>query len=170
MINNPYQIQNNGYPMQYNPYNPYNLNPSGLQRCCAPEETVQPRPQYQQNVGLNGRIVPGIDNINANEVPMDGSMAFFPNQDMTEIYAKRWDADGRIKTVVYTPRIEPEMSQTINCANERENSKIDLLEDVRTAFCERLDVIESKLDELVSNSDKLKAKTTSARTKKETDI
>ena len=46
------------------------------------------QPMPQQIAGINGRIVQAVENINANEVPMDGSMAFFPKQDMSEIYVK----------------------------------------------------------------------------------
>lgn len=54
----------------------------------------------QQIIGINGRVVQAVENINANEVPMDGSMAFFPKQDMSEIYVKGWNADGTIRTIV----------------------------------------------------------------------
>ena len=38
------------------------------------------QPMPQQITGINGRIVQAVENINANEVPMDGSMAFFPKR------------------------------------------------------------------------------------------
>ena len=64
------------------------------------------QPMPQQIAGINGRIVQAVENINANEVPMDGSMAFFPKQDMSEIYVKGWNADGTINTIVYKPCCE----------------------------------------------------------------
>lgn len=83
-MNNPYQA-----PMMNNPYmqsqNPYMDRMNFLQSY---QQSLQQQPMPQQIAGINGRIVQAVENINANEVPMDGSMAFFPKQDMSEIYVK----------------------------------------------------------------------------------
>lgn len=66
-----------------------------------PQQFVQ---QPQQNaVQMYGRIVPAQECIAPNEVPMDGNTAFFPKQDLSEIYAKSWGADGKIYTRLYKP-------------------------------------------------------------------
>ena len=81
MINNPYQttpMMNNGYVPQYGTYQ---YNPMANIQRFQPQEQIQPQiqqPMPQQVVGINGRMVQAVENINANEVPMDGSMAFFP--------------------------------------------------------------------------------------------
>jgi hypothetical protein len=104
-MNNPYQtpIMNNYLPQ----YGAYQYNPvANIQRFQS-QEQIQPQiqqPMPQQIAGINGRIVQAVENINANEVPMDGSMAFFPKQDMSEIYVKGWNADGTIKTIVWITR------------------------------------------------------------------
>lgn len=96
-MNNPYQA-----PMMNNPYiqsqNPYMDRMNFLQNY---QQSLQQQPMQmnqqpipQQIAGINGRIVQAVENINANEVPMDGSMAFFPKQDMSEIYVKGWNADN----------------------------------------------------------------------------
>lgn len=58
------------------------------------QEQFQPQQfmqQPQQNtVQMYGRIVPAQECIAPNEVPMDGNTAFFPKQDLSEIYAKSW--------------------------------------------------------------------------------
>ena len=60
------------------------------------QPTVQQyqQPSYMQQTAqrINGRVVQSADMITANDVPMDGSVAFFPTQDLSEIYAKSWDA------------------------------------------------------------------------------
>lgn len=84
------------------------------------------QPIPQQVSGINGRIVQAVENINANEVPMDGSMAFFPKQDMSEIYVKGWNADGTIRTIVYKPYTDPKDNQTVNSMANAENAKFTL--------------------------------------------
>lgn len=102
-MNNPYQM-----PMMNNSYmqsqNPYMDRMNFLQNY---QQSLQQQPMPQQIAGINGRIVQAVENINANEVPMDGSMAFFPKQDMSEIYVKGWNADGTIRTIVYKPYTAP---------------------------------------------------------------
>ena len=112
------------YPQQYGNYAPYQQ---------IQQQRFQPQEQYQavqnqQTIGLNGRIVQVVENINANEVPMDGSMAFFPKQDLSEIYVKGWNADGTIKTIVYKPQIDNKSMQAVNTSLDTEKLKIDLSE------------------------------------------
>lgn len=86
------------YPQQYGNYAPYQQM---QQQRFQLQEQYQAM-QNQQAIGLNGRIVQVVENINANEVPMDGSMAFFPKQDLSEIYLKGWNADGTSnKTAIF---------------------------------------------------------------------
>lgn len=63
-------------------------------------------PQIQQPVmkqGIAGRMVKTIDEIAPNEIPMDGSIALFPTQDGSTIFAKGWNTDGTISTIEYAP-------------------------------------------------------------------
>ena len=97
-------------------YGAYQYNPMANIQRFQSQEQIQPQiqqPMPQQIAGINGRIVQAVENINANEVPMDGSMAFFPKQDMSEIYVKGWNADGTINTIVYKPYIAPKDNQTV---------------------------------------------------------
>lgn len=83
--------------MNYTPnYGTYQYNPmASYQRYQQPEPTQ----------GISGRVVQAVETINPNEVPMDGSVAFFPKQDLTEIYAKSWNADGTIRTLTFKPAL-----------------------------------------------------------------
>ena len=100
-MNNQYQQPQNNF--QYNPgYNAYPYNPwANLQR--------MPQQEQFQNIsqpvqaGINGKIVSDMNAIAANDVPMDGSVAIFPKNDLSEIYAKQWASDGKISTVVFKP-------------------------------------------------------------------
>ena len=146
MINNPYQPQMMTYTPGYNayPYNPMQR----FQEQQLPQQPVQQVPQQQTQSGINGRMVAAVEQIAANDVPMDGSVAFFPKQDLTEIYAKQWGADGSIKTVVYKPYTEPKNSQGINNTENVENLKIDLSDESTAVFMQKFDEIFNKFDEL----------------------
>lgn len=60
---------------------------------------------YQQNrfASLPGRVVNNLDEITPQEVPMDGSVSLFPQNDYSAIYAKTWTKDGTIATVKFVP-------------------------------------------------------------------
>lgn len=52
------------------------------------------------------RMLPGIVVNSSNEIPvdaipMDGTIAVFPKQDLSEIYIKQWRSDGTIQTKVF---------------------------------------------------------------------
>ena len=53
------------------------------------------RPQMQ------GRTVASADEITVQEVPTDGTMGWFPAQDGSCVWGKRWTPDGSISTVRY---------------------------------------------------------------------
>lgn len=154
------------YPQQYGNYAPYQQ---------MQQQRFQPQEQYpvlqnQQAIGLNGRIVQVVENINANEVPMDGSMAFFPKQDLSEIYVKGWNADGTIKTIVYKPQIDNKSVQAVNTSLDTEKLKIDLSEQVTVGIMQRFDDLSAKIEQL-ENKVALgtQRKTSQSQSKKESD-
>ena len=102
----------------------------------------------QQIAGINGRIVQAVENINANEVPMDGSMAFFPKQDMSEIYVKGWNADGAINTIVYKPYTAPKDNQTVNSMANTENAKFTLSDESTQLFLNKFEELSEKIGQL----------------------
>lgn len=168
--NNPYNIPSY-YPQQYTGYPQY-LQPMQATRYQSQEQApVQMQGTYQQQpVGINGRMVQSVENINANEVPMDGSMAFFPKQDMSEIYVKAWDANGLIKTIVYKPQIDNKSVQAVNTSLDTEKLKIDLSEQVTAGIMQRFDDLSAKIEQL-ENKVALgtQRKTSQSQSKKESD-
>lgn len=154
------------YPQQYGNYAPYQQM---QQQRFQPQEQFQTM-QSQQAIGLNGRIVQVVENINANEVPMDGSMAFFPKQDLSEIYVKGWNADGTIKTIVYKPQIGNKSVQAVNTSLDTEKLKIDLSEQVTAGIMQRFDDLSAKIEQLESKvASGTQRKTTQSQSKKESD-
>lgn len=68
--------------------------------------------QVQKPVGLPGKMVSSQADITPNDVPMDGRVSLFPQQDYSCIIAKAWNAEGKIDTVVYVPQ-KPETAEEI---------------------------------------------------------
>lgn len=155
MINNPYQttpMMNNGYVPQYGAYN---YNPmTNMQRYQQQEVPQVQQAMPQQITGINGRVVQTAENINANEVPMDGSMAFFPKQDLSEIYVKGWDANGLIKTIVYKPYTDANSNNPNNLSSTDKKSKFDLSDESTELFMNKFDELFGKIEQLEDRFDK----------------
>lgn len=86
---------------------PYYMQPQ-LQRT----QPMEPQyPQYNTNnftkpVGLLGKSVDSIDVVRAMDIPLDGSISYFPLTDGSAIVTKQLQNDGTSKTVVYKPTTE----------------------------------------------------------------
>ena len=63
----------------------------------------QPQPVYKQPVGLQGKSVDSIDVVKAMDIPLDGTISYFPLTDGTAIVTKQLQQDGSSKTIVYKP-------------------------------------------------------------------
>lgn len=173
MVNNPYQttpMMNNNYMPMQNPYADRMNFLQNYQQSLQQPIQMNQQPMPQQIAGINGRIVQAVENINANEVPMDGSMAFFPKQDMSEIYVKGWNADGTIKTIVYKPQIDNKSMQAVNNSLDTEKLKIDLSEQATAGIMQRFDDLSAKIEQL-ENKVALgtQRKTSQSQSKKESD-
>lgn len=163
------QYPNSIYNPQIQPYFQYG-NYGGNQY---QQQRFEPQQQFQQQMQpvqqsqstfINGKIVPSVDVINANDVPMDGSVAIFPKQDMSEIYAKQWNADGTIRTMVYKPILDGHPS---NLSSEDKKQGFATVEDVRTVFREEINGLYGKIEELEQSIGRSGNKTRTSATKKE---
>lgn len=149
------------YGQQYQNFQP------PYQQNLAQSQMQVPQQQFQQMpVGINGKVVPSVENITANDVPMDGSVAFFPRQDMTEIYAKSWNSDGTIRTIVFKPVLDGNPN---NLPQNEEKLKIGLSEDVTEAFMKRFDDIADRIEKLEKSMTTPTTKSSGSRAKKEAD-
>ena len=152
-MNNPYQapMMNNPYIQSQNPYmdrmNFLQNYQQNLQQPLVPTQMSGANQQAmpQQIVGINGRIVQAVENINANEVPMDGSVAFFPKQDLTEIYAKSWNADGTIRTLTFKPVLN---DKTDILSGDTEKLEFDLSEKATEGIMAKLNELSEKIEQL----------------------
>ena len=147
-MNNPYQapMMNNPYIQSQNPYmDRMNFLQNYQQSLQQQPMQMNQQPMPQQIAGINGRIVQAVENINANEVPMDGSVAFFPKQDLTEIYAKSWNADGTIRTLTFKPVLN---DKTDVLSGDTEKLEFDLSEKATEGIMAKLNELSEKIEQL----------------------
>lgn len=93
-----------------NNYNPYYTQPQRFQ----PTEPIQPintqpyiPPQtHNTQQVLLGKSVDSIDVVKAMDIPLDGTISYFPLTDGSAIVTKRLQSDGTSKTTIYRPVVE----------------------------------------------------------------
>ena len=136
----------------YNTYNPY-LNRYYGQQQPQPMEM----PMQQQNVSqmvlnrLNGKQVESIDIVKNLEIPLDGSISYFPLVNGSAIATKQLMQDGTSKITIYEPKKEKEQIKyaTIEDIDKKlENldfSEIDDLKDELNDIKKELKEIKGKL-------------------------
>lgn len=138
----PYQQM---YPQQMPQQSMQNIYMDRLAQIQAMQSQNVPPAQMQTiNYGLNGKVVEQIENITANDVPMDGNVAIFPRRDMTEIYVKNWTPNGTIQTVVFKP-VEVVAG---NVSPTEKNLKIGLSDEVSEAIFKKFDEMSDRFDKL----------------------
>lgn len=91
--------------------------------------------RYAAPSTLPGRQISSIDEIMPNDVPMDGSVSFFPVRDGSCVYAKYWNRQGTIDTVKFVPAIATSEEETVN-------NQPDFVQEI----LRRLDKIEKSLN------------------------
>lgn len=154
---NPYQMpQTNSYMPQYQSYQPAYNPMQNIQRF------QQPQQPDQMQQGIFGKVVQSQDSIVANDVPMNGSVAFFPKSDLSEIYAKQWSADGTISTMVFKP-IQNDSPDKLS--QDTEKLKIGLSDEATEVFNKHFDTLFSKMEELEKKIDEKSLTKTNARAK-----
>lgn len=146
--------------------NPYYFQPQN-QRIQPMEQQNQPYTSPLQNPMqnsplqnrqfLNGKSVDSIDVVKAMDIPLDGSISYFPIADGSAIVTKQLQTDGTSKTIVYRPVNEekkdtpvyvtmPELEKTI--------SELDFgdIEDIK----DELKEVKKELKELKELKNKIK--------------
>ncbi|MCR5254612.1 MAG: hypothetical protein K6D96_01650 [Acetatifactor sp.] len=118
-----------------------------------------PSPQSQ---GLPGKIVNDFNEIMANDVPMNGSYAFFIKGDLSEVQARAWSPDGRIVSVPFKAVLPV---KTNNLPSETKQADLGLSEDVTKAFMEQFEELKERLSSIEENF----SKQSTTRRKKEGD-
>ena len=166
---NPYQTYQQAPAMTYSPgFNAYQYNPMQNVQQRLPQEQMQPQQVQQPSPmsGMVGKMVGRIEDIAPQDVPMTGAPAFFPKQDLSEIYVKSWNSNGTLDTVVFKP---VPMTDGINPMDDGKKLEIGLSDDVRVAFMKRFHELERNISSIQSPLTKNITKSTRSSTKKESD-
>ena len=115
-----------------------------------PQTTVQTKP-----MALLGKSVDSIEVVKAMDIPLDGSISYFPLTDGTAIVTKQLQQDGTSKTVIYKPTEEKEIKENKYITSEELTTAIngiDLsdIEDLK----EELNELKKQIKELKKNKNK----------------
>ena len=92
---------------------PYNYQPmyqNMQQPMQQPIQKVQPTEQFPR---LQGKSVDSVDVVKAMDIPLDGSISYFPLTDGTAIVSKQLQQDGTSKTVIYKPMEEKDIAEEL---------------------------------------------------------
>lgn len=94
-------------------YNNYGYNPyyqqqrmQGMEQQQPMMTSYQPPVQLTKPTNLLGKSVDNIDVVKAMDIPLDGSISYFPLTDGSAIVSKQLQNDGTSKIVVYKPTQE----------------------------------------------------------------
>lgn len=125
-------MYNNPYFNQQQRYQPMPMANQPMQQPTYMQPIVQPT----QPIGLLGKIVDSIDVVKSMDIPLDGSISYFPLADGTAIVSKQLQTDGTSKTTVYKPVTEEqkELPKYVTLEEvKKEISNIDLsdLDDIK---------------------------------------
>ncbi len=102
-------------------------------------------PFNNQTANMSGRFVNDFSEIGVNEVPMDGKYALFAKNDLSEIVAKAWNANGQIVNIVFKPCIDDKAGTS---TREVQNNEFRLSEEFSDMITQRFDDISSQIEKL----------------------
>lgn len=156
--------------MAFNPYYGYIPNQYGKSSYYMQQPNVTPQYQpqateymnqmqnaYQKPLGLQGKTVDNIEVVKATDIPLDGSISYFPLVDGSSIVTKQLMQDGTSRMIVYKP------AETTPKANTTESKEIyvtekQLEEKLKTFNNEELkqeiEKLKKQIKDLTSNSKK----------------
>lgn len=130
------------YPSQY-PYSPM-LNP---QQRLAQMEQMYPQfsqqnlvgtqmslPQQPQIIGIQGKIVSDFETVKSTEIPLDGSISYFPTTNREYVYAKSLNLNtGSSEYEIY--------KRVVEMPQEQKKEEFD----IKAYFDEKFEVLEQRL-------------------------
>ena len=153
--------------MAFNPYYGYTPQYGRNPYIQQPIATPQYQPQttdymnqiqnaYQKPLGLQGKTVDNIEVVKATDIPLDGSVSYFPLVDGSAIITKQLQADGTSRMVVYKPietkqpkQVEVQETYITEKELDEKLSKLDNKE-----LKEEIEKIKKQIKDLTNNSKK----------------
>lgn len=68
-----------------------------------PYQSIQPYQNTNRYAYLQGKVIDNIDAVRVADIPLDGSISYYPLADGTAIVSKQLQQDGTSKIIVYKP-------------------------------------------------------------------
>lgn len=102
--NNPYGNPYFNSPFYNGAYSYQTPQPRNMQPTQLTPQTNQA--QQYNTFGLQGKTVDSVDVVKATDIPLDGSVSYFPLVDNSAIITKQLQQDGTSKMIVYRPVID----------------------------------------------------------------
>ena len=111
------------------------------------QQAIQPQAQMQSTNNFTplGKIVDSVDIVKATDIPMDGSMYYFPKADGSEIFGKQWLANGQTRILTFKAILDEEGN---NLSSEVEKFKIEPSEEFLEVFQGMFDGVLERIDKL----------------------
>lgn len=151
--------------MAFNPYYSYTpqygRNPYIQQPVTTPQYQPQAidymqsiQPTYQKAITLQGKTVDNIEVVKATDIPLDGSVSYFPLVDGSAIVTKQLQADGTSRMIVYKPvetqQPKPFEVQETYITEKELNEKLSKLDN--TELKEEIEKMKKQIRDLMSNT------------------
>ena len=145
---NPYQQPYFGRPA----YGYMQYQPMPMQQQVPMQQPMQQQPA-QSIVGLQGKSVDSIDVVKAMDIPLDGSVSYFPLVDGTAIITKQLQMDGTSKTVIYEPvKAQSEQQEQPKYLTAEElNQQIKIISEDNNNLKAGMETIKGQIEELSNN-------------------
>lgn len=134
---------------------PYNYQPmyQPMQQQMRAAQQTEQQPTYKQPIGLQGKSVDSVDVVKAMDIPLDGTISYFPLTDGTAIVTKQLQQDGTSKTTIYKPVNEKDLNElpkyiTIDEFNEtiKKINNNEIKDDMKTMKRQIKDLLEDVKD------------------------
>lgn len=96
-------------------FNSYNQNPYFNPYFNTQPQQIPPTPVKYNAGGLQGKSIDNLEVVKAMDIPLDGSISYFPLVDGTAIITKQLQQDGTSKITIFKP-IEAEEASSVKYA------------------------------------------------------
>lgn len=148
------------YGNQYNPFNNPYYSQQPISRpqpveMSIPQQNI-PTMQLNRQNGLLGKSVDNIEVVKAIDIPLDGSISYFPIADGSAIVTKQLQQDGTSRIIVYKPMQNKDTPKYITLEELNKHLKDIDLDEVND-LKEELENIKKEMKELKAKF-KLKGK------------
>lgn len=134
-----------GQMTQFQQPNPYMDRYNQLQQF--QQSLQQPMQQSMSNQPFQplGKMVESVDMVKATDIPMDGSMYYFPTADGSAVFGKQWLPNGTTRILAFKPVLE---DNTTNSPYGEKESLFGAFNDVLMGIQEDIKALSDKVDKI----------------------